>query len=272
MREAGLMERLAARGIVAIDHGDAAVWRWRPDATNRYAQNLDAVVDTAVHTAARVRQALGNGERVLVLGGDCTVGLGTIAGHLPSSERVGVVYFDIHADLNTPKSVGDGALDWMGVAHLLAERDATRELAEFGPRAPLVDDDQIVLFAHGREQSTDWELEAISRRGLMTIPVAEVASDPSSAAARALAMLARCERLVVHFDVDTIDFTDAPLSENTGRNAGLSQRQAFAALADLLADPRLSALTVTELNPDHGSDDGSTLVTFVEQLVTAYRT
>jgi arginase len=84
-------------------------------------------------------------------------------------------------------------------------------------------------------------------------------------------MLPRCERMVVHFDVDTIDFTDAPLSENTGRNAGLSQRQAFAALAILVGDPRFSALTVTELNPDHGREDGSTLGEFAGQLAAALK-
>lgn len=269
LREAGLIERLGAAGIDVVDHGDTPVWRWRPDPTNRRAQNLQAVVESAAQTAMRVREALRGGEAVLVLGGDCTVGLGTIAGHLPSPERLGVVYFDIHADLNTPKSIRDGALDWMGVAHLLGEADATRELTEFGPRSPLLENDQILLFAHGREQSTAWELEAITRRALATIQVNDVADHPASAAARALALLSDCERLIVHFDVDTIDFTDAPLSENTGRNAGLSQRQAFTALASLVGDPRFSALTITELNPDHGRDDGSTLIDFADRLAAA---
>jgi arginase len=271
LRQAGLLERLGACGIDVVDHGDTPVWRWRPDPVHRRAQNLPAVVQSAAQTAARVRAALTDNEAVLVLGGDCTVGLGTIAGHLPSSERLGVIYFDIHADLNTPASVRDGALDWMGVAHLLGEADATRELTEFGPHAPLLANDQILLFAHGSEQSTAWELETIRRRGLATVPVNDVAQSPSAAAARALAEMSHCERLVIHFDVDTIDFTDAPLSEETGRNAGLSQQQAFAALTVLLGDPRVSALTITELNPDHGRDDGSTLTNFVTHLGAALR-
>lgn len=115
---------------------------------------------------------------MLVLGGDCTVGLGTIAGHLQSAEHLGVIYFDIHADLNTPASIRGGALDWMGVAHLLGEEHPTRELTQFGPRAPLLDDNQILLFSHGSRQSTAWELETISRRGLTTIGVDEVAANP----------------------------------------------------------------------------------------------
>jgi arginase len=55
----------------------------------------------------------------------------------------------------------------------------------------------------------------------------------------------------VHFDVDVIDFTDVPLSENWGRNEGLPFDHALRALEAILASPRLAGLTITELNPDH---------------------
>jgi arginase len=269
LRDAGLLAGLRSAGIEAVDHGDAETWRWRPDRESPYAQNLAAVVACATETAERVRAALAAGELALVLGGDCTVGLGTVAGQLPGEGRLGLVYLDLHGDLNTPDSVPDGALDWMGVAHMLGEVDATPALRDFGPRTPLLDDDQIVLLAHGRDQSTARELEAIERRGLVTVPIAAVADDAAAAAGEALAALASCERLAVHFDVDCIDFTAAPLSENTGRNIGLTQDAAFAALAAVLLDSRVSALTITELNPEHGAEDGSTLAAFVDGLVAA---
>ena len=59
-------------------------------------------------------------------------------------------------------------------------------------------------------------------------------------------MASRCERLLVHFDVDVIDFTDVPLSENWGRNQGLPYEQALLALDTLLASPRVAGLTITE--------------------------
>ncbi len=126
LRDIGLLPQLEAAGFALIDHGDAPVWRWSPDRESPRAQNAAAVADCAAATAERVRIALAAGDWPLVLGGDCTVGVGTLAGHLPSDDRVGLVYLDLHADLNTPDTVIDGALDWMGVAHLLgeAERDA----------------------------------------------------------------------------------------------------------------------------------------------------
>jgi arginase len=59
----------------------------------------------------------------------------------------------------------------------------------------------------------------------------------------------------VHFDVDVIDFTDFPLSENTGRNEGLAYDDALTALRALLASPLLAGVTITELNPDHVEPD-----------------
>jgi arginase len=270
MRQMGLVTALRAAGVAVVDHGDSPIWRWRPDQTQRTAQNLVVVAEQAHTTAARVREIVRLGQIPLVLGGDCTIELGVVAGHLPTQDRLALLYFDLHPDLNIPASVPEGALDWMGVAHLLGIEGAADNLTRIGPRFPLLADDDLLLFAYGPEQSTSWEREIIERRGLHGIPVAEVRAAPESAAAAALAQLAsRCDRLLVHFDVDVIDFTDAPLSENTGRNQGVSFAQAFAALRVLLASDRLAALTITELNPDHGAEDGVTLARFIAALVDA---
>jgi arginase len=251
LRGAGLLDMLGGRAGVR-DHGDRAVWRWRPDPASPRAQNAAQVAEIVRETAERVAASAGEGETTLVLGGDCTVGIGTVAGHVAAGERVGLLYFDSHADLNVPSSVREGALDWMGLAHMLGEEGAVPELVAAGPRAPLLDADQVVLFGWGPEQATPCERETIERRALSTVPVGEVAADPEAAAERACAALeARCDRLLVHFDVDVIDFTDVPLSENTGRNQGLAYADVMHALARLLASPKLAGLTITELNPAH---------------------
>jgi arginase len=252
LREAGLVERLHEHGLEVRDHGDRERWRWRPDRENRYAQNLDKVVEIVTDTARRVADVAGSGELTLVLGGDCTVGVGTIAGHSADGRRPRVIYFDAHADLNVPASVRPGTLDWMGMAHMLGEEGACTELVRAGPRAPLLEPDRVVLLGWDEVQSEPHERAAIERLGMEVIPAGEVAADPMAAAARALALLETPgESLLVHFDVDVIDFTDTPLSENWGRNEGITYDAAATALRALLASPRLAGLTVTELNPAH---------------------
>jgi arginase len=270
LRDAGLLERLGGAGLEVEDLGDSDVWRWRPDPSSRRAQNREAVAAIAKETAGRVEQALETDGPLLVLGGDCTVELGTVAGHVADGGRFGLVYFDVHPDLNTPKSVHPGAFDWMGVAHMLGVEGADSLVSEFGPRSPLLEDDQLLLFGWGLEQAQPFEREQIEARGLEQLTLDEVAMDPTGAAERVLGGFAeRFERLAIHFDVDTIDFTDAPLSENTGRNEGLSFDAAVSALAVLVSSERLSALTITELNPLHGAEDGATLERFVDGLTRA---
>jgi arginase len=271
LREADLLGRLSWGGLLVEDLGDSEVRRWRPDKGNRRAQNLSAVAEVTGETAERVREAQVAGHLPLVLGGDCTVELGTVAGLLPSGGRLGLIYFDVHPDLNVPESVGEGALDWMGVAHMLGEEGAAPELGRLGDRYPLLENEDVFLFSYGPEQATGWERDVIERRGLEGLPVGEVAADPEGAAARALAeMEPRFDRLLVHFDVDTVDFTDLPLSENTGRNEGLSFETAVRALTGLLGSEKLAALTVTEFNPDHGEEDGSTAKALAEGLARAF--
>jgi arginase len=252
LREAGLVENLRRLGVDVRDHGDREVWRWRPDRQNRRAQNLAKVAAIAADTARRVQDAIRQGEVTLVLGGDCTVGIGTVAGHVAAGGRVGLIYFDSHADLNVPTSVREGALDWMGLAHMLNEHGASPDLACVGARVPLLDAEHVLLFAWGPEKATAFEREVIARQPISVIDVDRVTADPEGAARQALQLIeGRCQRLLIHFDVDVIDFTDVPLSENWGRNEGLAYDHAMRALAELVNSPRLAGLTITELNPDH---------------------
>jgi arginase len=270
LREAGLVSILRESGVTVSDYGDAPTWRWRPDRARPRAQNLGRVVEIVRDTAQRVEEAVLARERSLVLGGDCTVGIGSVAGHAESSESVGLVYFDLHADLNVPDSALPGALDWMGMAHMLGEQGAGRELVEVGPRSPLLTPDQVVVLGWGPEQATPHEREAVDRLGIEAIPVDEVRRDPAGCAQRALESLGSgVDRVLVHFDVDVIDFTDTPLSENPGRNEGVAYEQAATALAVLLASPAVAGLTVTELNPAHVEDGAGSIERLARDLTAA---
>jgi arginase family enzyme len=73
----------------------------------------------------------------------------------------------------------------------------------------------------------------------------------------------------VHFDADVVDFNDAPLSEHTGCNTGISLTAAMEALSVFLADARVQALTVTEINPNHAADDETAPPRFIDGPASA---
>jgi arginase len=157
---------------------------------------------------------------VLVLGGDCTVELGTVAGALVATPSVGLVYIDLDTDLNTPASTSDGALDWMGVAHMLAVEGAVPELVTLGPRVPLLTREQILFF--GNDNVEPFERQLIEQLGIAEIRLADVVADPRGRGEAVVAGWARqFERLLIHLDVDVLDYVDLPLAENNRRNVGL---------------------------------------------------
>lgn len=268
LRAAGLPAYLAARGITVDDHGDVPGFRWRADRVNPRAMNVNAASTVAKATAERVACALAADAAVLVLGGDCTVELGTVAGALRETQSIGVVYIDLDTDLNTPHSTQDGALDWMGVAHMLNVNGTVPELASLGPRVPMLRPEQVLFFAN--DNIEPFERQIIDELGIAEVRLADVAADPSSAAEAVVSGWARqFERLLVHLDVDVLDYVDMPLAENNRRNVGLRFDQLMASLRPLLCAPNWTALTVCELNPDHGEIDGSTLRTFAGALADA---
>jgi len=101
-RAAGLITGLVARGVDVLDHGDVPGFRWIVDRTDPRAMHAAAAARVARAVADGVAQAVADGGRILVLGGDCTVELGTVAGATRDSDDVGLVYIDLDADLNTP--------------------------------------------------------------------------------------------------------------------------------------------------------------------------
>jgi arginase len=245
-----------------IDRGDSQRRRWFPDRDHRFAQHVEAVRDVALDTAIRVTATEG---LALVLGGDCTIELGTIAGlQARFGGTLGLLYFDLHADMNTPSTVPWGALDSMGTAHALGDELSEPVLAKAFARTPLLRPEELWLFAHGNGQ--DHERKRIGALGIDRTPVEDVAADPGGSARSALdAFAARVDQIAVHLDVDVIDFVDLPLQENVGRNEGLSFDATMAALRVLLAHPSVKSLTICELNPDH-DPDGSQLPRFVEGI------
>ena len=267
LRAAGLLELLNMHGVATDDRGDVHGFRWRADKEHPRAMNAHVVASVAQELSAAVQGALARDHRVLVLGGDCTTELGTVAGALRQHRDVGLLYIDLDTDLNTPASTTDGALDWMGIAHMLAIPDTVPELVSMGPGAPMLQPDQVMYFSV--DNIEPFERDLIDELSIANIRLNEVAANPIAAARKAVEWASRFERLLIHLDVDVLDYVDMPLAENTRRNWGLRFAELMAALRIVLQAPNWSTLTVCEVNPDHGEADGSTLRHFASSLAAA---
>jgi arginase len=265
-RQHGLVPALRAAGCTVHDEGDAPLFRWRPDRANPLAMNLDAVRDTCFSVAQRVSGALQSGGHALVLGGDCTIELGTVAGALAAGGSVGLVYIDLDVDLNPPRS-SDGALDWTGVAHLLDLPGTEPALSGLGPRRPMLAAQDILYF--GIDNIERDEARTLRERALRQLTLNDVQADPQAAAREAVAWAAQYDNLLVHLDVDVLSYVDFPIAENVRRVNGLTLAQLSAALNVLLAAPGWRALTVAEVNPDHAPDEAEAFDALIAVLTRA---
>ena len=266
-RDAGFPEMLRQEGLTVVDYGDLSVRRWRPDRKHPLAQHWEAVIACVQETDARLSEAVSQGHIPVVIGGNCTIEFGVVAANLRKCESLGLIYLDLHADMNTPRSTADGALDWMGVAHMLGLDGAIPQWASCGPRHPLISPAQVHLVGFDQESATEWERSAIRDRAIAMSSVADVARSPVGCAATILSKWGmKFERLLVHLDVDVIDFNDLPLAENYSKNKGLSYSRTLDVLGVFLKSPKFAGLTLTEINPDHGAEDGSTIQRFAQDL------
>ena len=264
-RAAGLTERLRGLGFDVLDEGDPPAVVYRPDSEHPRHQNADLVARVARQTADRVDRAVASGRAPLVLGGDCSVSLGVVAGLLRHHTRLGLLYFDGDVDLNTPETTESGIFDGMVMAHLLGR--GAREVAGIGPRIPLLDEEDVVLFGYDDESGfiDPPEREALERSRMAKYPLARIRQDAAAAAREALSVVqSRSDAFLVHFDVDV---TRCPAAD-VHHPHGLDLAPAFAALEVFVAAPTCAAIVVTELNAEKDAD-GSQAARLVDGLVEA---
>lgn len=268
IREAGLLD-LVPGG--AHDHGDVPAFRWRPDTDRPTAKNVAAVARVAADTAAGVAAILAAGRLPLVLGGDCSITVGVVAGFVAHGRRPALLYVDGGPDLYTPDTRPNGNLDAMGLAHLLAVPGHVPEVAAVGPEVPLLTAADVVCYGHALPPG-DFELRRLDELGIRHLHADEVHTDAVAAAERARHHLEAAEApFVVHVDVDVLSFADTPLADvpdSGGDPIGLRLDELTVSLAVFAASPRFAGLVLTEVNPDH-APDADVLRRFVVALAGA---
>ncbi|MBW3632587.1 MAG: arginase family protein [Chloroflexi bacterium] len=269
-RAAGLLQLLEERGFPVVDRGDLSLVRFRPDPMHRRAQSLERVVRVARAVASEVNASLRAGQMPLVIGGDCTITLGVIAGFLEHGVDPGLLYMDGGMDVGTPATYRPGMFDSMGVAHMVAEPGAAEALTRVGPRAPLLPGRQIVPYGYTPGEPVAPEQAILDRNGIVGFPVDRVLGRAAAAASEALREVTeRVERLVVHFDVDVIDFVDFPASDVPHINTGLTLAEVMTSLGVFAASPHFAGLVITEFNPDHDDEEGTLARIFTRALADA---
>jgi len=265
MRAAGLEERIRSLGYEVHDLGNVA--SPEPEATaleDERARYLPEIKAACARIAELVAQASIDGEIPLVLGGDHSVALGTLAGLASAHGRGGVLWVDAHPDINTPETSPSGNVHGMPLAAALGL--AGPEFEHDAWSLPAVDPRRVALI--GTRQLDDGERQLLREAGIRVFTMSEIDRIGIERAVReSLDRVSGGGFVHVSFDMDVLDPVVAP-GVGTPVRGGLTYREAHLAL-ELVAESGLAgSLEVVEVNPILDREN-TTALTAVELVASA---
>lgn len=230
----------------------------------------DEILTVCTQLANNTREALAAGEWPLVIGGDHSIAMGTVSGisaHLKESgQKLGLIWFDAHGDMNLPGTSPSGNIHGMPLAHLLGYGDV--DLSSILDANPAVDRENVVLI--GIRDIDDVEREFINESGVTAFTMRDIDQlGMLEIARRALEIVNQgTAGFHVSFDLDGCD-PDVIPGTGTAVPGGVSFREAHLLLEECAADGRMTSMEVVELNPflDHANISAERAVTLIQSAL-----
>jgi arginase len=250
LRVASLYQRIAKLGYLVRDLGDMRLERPQtlpePHEKLKYVREISSACD---ELARQVEEILDADQLPLILGGDHSIAMGSIAGVSSfcrkHNETLGLIWFDAHADMNTPESTPSGNIHGMPLAVLLGY--GTPQLTEIAGFSPKLDPR---LCAHvGARDIDPGERELIRTLGLRFFTMREIDERGMAACMDEAISIASSgtDGYAVTFDVDALDPGDAPGSGTLVRG-GLTYREAHLGMEKIAEAGGMRSLEVVEIN------------------------
>jgi len=251
LRVGGLAQQLKSMGHQVEDIGNVLVKQ--PEEQHygeKRAKYMAEIVETAKGVSQIVEKTLDDGLIPLVMGGDHSVAMGTIGGvssfFRKKEKRIGLLWLDAHADMNTPESSPSGNIHGMPLAAIAGYGpDDLTQLA--GPK-PMVNPHNICIVgvrdidAKERRIIKESGVHAFTMRDLDERGMREVMAEAIRFASD------ETDGIAVSLDLDFVDPADAP-GVGTPVRGGVTYREAHLAM-EMIADTRsVVSLEVVEVNP-----------------------
>jgi arginase len=211
----------------------------------------------------------GCGRFPLVLGGDCSIVLGTLLGASRTATRVGLAYVDAHADFATPQESRTGSAASMCLGLATGRGDSV--LARLNGSTPLVRAEDVALLGRRDEGQTYYGHEALAASRMLDMPWSIISNRPlSDTIAATLARLERAELdgFWVHVDADVLDPQVMPAVDSP-EPGGPGIDELVALVAPLARHPRALGMQITIYDPalDRDRSCAARLVSFLEAVL-----
>ncbi|WEG12617.1 arginase [Pullulanibacillus sp. KACC 23026] len=246
MRYAGLIQRLESLGYEIEDCGDVTIGRPEKSSSIKGLKNLKAVSEANQQLAQIVEGEVNKGRFPLVLGGDHSIAIGTLAGVSKSYQNLGVIWYDAHVDLNTAETSPSGNIHGMPLAASMGLGDSS--LINIGGYAPKVKPENIVII--GARSIDEGERELIKRTNIKVYTMHEIDKIGMTAVIKETVdyLKDRTDGIHLSFDLDSLDPSEAP-GVGTPVIGGVTYRESHLALEMFAQANVITSAEFVEVNP-----------------------
>ncbi len=254
IRYAGLSERLESIGLQVTDSGNVvAELPEIASELDEHARYLPAILRSCAQIAGRVAELASSGAVPLVLGGDHSIAMGTLAGLHAAFGPGAVLWVDAHGDLNRPATSPSGNVHGMPLAAALGQCGFDLDGFE-GP--PWLDPTKTVLL--GVRSLDPGERALVRELGLSVFTMADIDRRGIAAIVTGALEVVR-DAAFVHLSLD-VDVCDPEIAPGVGTpvKGGLSYREAHLAMELMAEADVLTSIEIVEVNPilDHADETG----------------
>ena len=251
IRVANLNERLAGLGYQVIDEGNIVVRNAEMmQITDSKAKYLPEIAVACQKLADKVEAALESGSKPIILGGDHSIATGSVSGlasfYRKRDQRVGVIWFDAHGDMNTPESSPSGNIHGMPFAAILGR--GAKELTHISGFAPKVFPEDCVLI--GARSVDPEEAVALKNSGIRVVTMRELDERGMNSVMDEAMWLASRRTTGFHVTMD-MDFVDPDYAPGVGTPVpgGTTYRESHLAMEKIADSGKMLSFELTEVNP-----------------------
>ncbi|MFT9850067.1 arginase [Aneurinibacillus sp. REN35] len=247
IRYAGIAERLEKIGYRMHDKGDLVVRRPKDyTSAGTHLKYLDEIARVNVELSEAISTEMSKGHFPLVIGGDHSIAIGTIAGVLQHRPKTGVIWYDAHGDMNTAETSPSGNIHGMSLAVSLGYgHDA---LTSIGSPVSKLDPEKTVVI--GARALDPGEKEFIKKLGIKVFTMHEIDRLGMARVMEEALKITTNGTDGVHLslDLDGLDPHDCP-GVGTPVIGGISYRESHLAMEILAEANVLSSAEFVEVNP-----------------------
>ncbi|MCD1257545.1 arginase [Paenibacillus athensensis] len=265
IRCAGLERRLAQLGYRVHDEGDLSVRRQPTAASADKLKYVDEIAKVNAELCRSVEASQQAGRFPLVLGGDHSIAIGTLAGMRRRHPALGVIWFDSHGDVNTADTSPSGNIHGMSLAVALGFGDP--RLTAVGGAASALRPEHVAIV--GARSLDAGERDFLRRQGILVFTMHEIDRlGMASVMEQAIDRVSRgTSGIHLSLDLDGLDPAAAP-GVGTPVPGGLTCRESYLAMELLCESGRLVSAEFVEVNPilDHCNQTAQIAVSLIASL------